>query len=61
MQATIREVTLDEFPERDRFREMKESGVLRDAAGVARDIISLLHTERLANGGNYDIRELLNA
>jgi len=61
MQATIRSVTLDEFPERERFREMKESGALRDAGAVARDIISLLHTERLANGGNYDIRELLNA
>ncbi len=61
MQATIRGVTVEEFPERERFRQMKESGALRDADAVARDIISLLHTERLANGGNYDIRELLNA
>jgi len=61
MQETIRSVTLDEFPDRERFRQMKESGDLRNADAVARDIISLLHTERLANGGNYDIRELLNA
>jgi len=61
MQATIRNVAVDEFPDRERFRQMKESGDLRDADAVARDIISLLHTERLANGGNYDIRELLNA
>jgi benzil reductase ((S)-benzoin forming) len=61
MQATIRDVTTEQFPERERFRQMKESGALRDAAAVARDIISLLNTGRLANGGNYDIRELLNA
>jgi benzil reductase ((S)-benzoin forming) len=60
MQATIRGVTEGQFPERERFRQMKESGALRDATAVARDIISLLNTERLANGGNYDIRELLN-
>lgn len=61
MQAVIREATLESFPERERFRQMKEIGVLRDALAVARDIISLCDTERLANGGNYDIRELLHA
>jgi hypothetical protein len=40
---------------------MKETGGLRDALAVARDIISLCNTERLANGGNYDIRELFHA
>ena len=61
MQAAIRGVTVEEFPERDRFRQMKESGALRDADAVAQDIISILHSGRLANGGNHDIRELLNA
>ena len=61
MQAVIREATLESFPERERFRQMKETGGLRDALAVARDIISLCNTERLANGGNYDIRELLHA
>jgi benzil reductase ((S)-benzoin forming) len=60
MQATIRGVAENLFPERARFRQLKESGALRDATAVAHDIISLLNTERLANGGNYDIRELLN-
>jgi hypothetical protein len=40
---------------------MKETGGLRAASTVARDIISICNTERLANGGNYDIRELLYA
>jgi benzil reductase ((S)-benzoin forming) len=61
MQAVIREATLESFPERGRFRQMKETGGLRDALAVARDIISLCNTERLANGGNYDIRELFHA
>ena len=61
MQAAIRNAALEAFPEREKFRQMKETGVLRDPLAVARDIISLCNTERLANGGNYDIRELLHA
>ncbi len=65
MQTTIRSISADAFPDVARFRDMKESGALRDATAVARDIISLLHPpsgqERLLNGGNYDIRELSHA
>jgi benzil reductase ((S)-benzoin forming) len=60
MQATVRSAALEHFPDRARFEQMKDSGALRHADDVARDIISLLHSDRLQNGGNYDIRELLN-
>lgn len=63
MQAHIRQTRADAFPEVQRFREMHETGVLRDRNAVARDIISLIHPTvgdcRLHNGGNYDIRELI--
>ncbi len=65
MQATIRDTTEEAFPEVARFRDLKESGALRDATAVARDIISLFHPpagqDQLLNGGNYDIRELNHA
>lgn len=61
MQATLRAVPAERFPDRARFENMKTSGALRDASSVAHDIIQLLQSNRLANGGNYDIRELLNA
>ncbi len=65
MQATIRNTSAIDFPDVARFRDMKESGALRDAAAVAHDIILLLHPpagqEQLLNGGNYDIRELNHA
>jgi benzil reductase ((S)-benzoin forming) len=58
MQAQIRAA---DFPDVERFRAMKADGVLRPAGDVARDMLKLIHDNRLANGGNYDIRELLNA
>ncbi len=65
MQSTIRDTTEDAFPDVARFRDLKESGALRDATSVARDIISLIHPPagqvQLLNGGNYDIRELKHA
>ncbi len=65
MQATIRNTSAEDFPDVARFRDMKESGALRDVADVARDIILLLNPpagqEKLLNGGNYDIRELNHA
>ena len=61
MQAALRSSPAERFPDRARFEGMKTSGALRDAPDVAHDIIQLLQSNRLANGGNYDIRELLNA
>lgn len=58
MQATIRGTTLEAFPDRARFEEMKNNGVLRDADAVARDIIQLIANGQLVSGGNHDIREL---
>jgi benzil reductase ((S)-benzoin forming) len=59
MQSVIRETTLEAFPDRERFRQMKEDGVLRDASAVARDMIKLLDSNKFTNGGNFDIREIL--
>jgi benzil reductase ((S)-benzoin forming) len=63
MQALIRGVSPQDFPDVARFRDMKETGVLRDANAVARDIISLIHPASgespLQNAGNYDIRNLI--
>lgn len=65
MQSAIRAIPEGAFPEVARFREMKESGALRDATAVARDIISVLQPTTgqaiLLNGGNHDIREINHA
>lgn len=61
MQGQIREKTDADFPDVERFRAMKRDGVLRAATDVARDMLNLIQHNRLQNGGNYDIRELLNA
>jgi benzil reductase ((S)-benzoin forming) len=58
MQALIRSASETEFPDVARFRAMKAEGALRDAHDVARDIVNLIETNRLTNGGNFDIREL---
>jgi benzil reductase ((S)-benzoin forming) len=58
MQAIIRDKTRDAFPDVERFLDMKRDGVLRGADAVARDIISLIQNNKLANGGNFDIREI---
>lgn len=58
MQTLIRSASETAFPDVARFRAMKADGVLRDAHDVARDIVNLIEANRLANGGNFDIREL---
>ncbi len=59
MQAQVRSVSESDFPDVERFRTMKADGTLRDANAVARDIIKLIEGNRLSNGGNFDIRELM--
>jgi benzil reductase ((S)-benzoin forming) len=59
MQAQVRGATEREFPDVARFRAMKAEGVLRQADDVARDLIKLIKEEKLTNGGNFDIRELM--
>lgn len=58
MQATVRSVGSDAFPDVARFQAMKADGTLRDAGDVARDIIALCKSGKLTNGGNFDIREI---
>ncbi|MBI3716844.1 MAG: SDR family NAD(P)-dependent oxidoreductase [Betaproteobacteria bacterium] len=61
MQGRVRATSADDFPDVERFRGMKADGALRPAADVAQDIIRLIHGNRLENGGNHDIREMLHA
>lgn len=58
MQAQIRTVSERDFPDVARFKMMKADGALRDAYAVATDIVRLIASGRLTNGGNFDIREL---
>jgi benzil reductase ((S)-benzoin forming) len=58
MQAVVRGVASEAFPDVARFQAMKADGVLRDADEVARDIIALCASGKLTNGGNFDIREM---
>jgi benzil reductase ((S)-benzoin forming) len=58
MQAQLRTHDEQSFPDIERFRSMKRDGALRDAHAVARDIISIIESNKLANGGNFDIREM---
>ncbi len=60
MQGRVRSASAEDFPDLPRFQAMKADGTLRPAADVARDIVSLLQSNRLENGGNHDIRELLH-
>lgn len=59
MQDQVRAVSADAFPDVARFRAMKADGVLRPAEDVARDIVRLIVTGGLSNGGNFDLRELI--
>lgn len=58
MQAEVRALNENEFPDVARFRAMKIDRVLRDAGDVARDIVKLIKENKLTHGGNFDIREL---
>lgn len=59
MQGQIRDKNAYDFPDVERFRAMKNDGTLRAAKEVARDIVSLIDSGRLTNGGIFDIREML--
>ncbi len=60
MQGEIREKSAHEFPDVERFRNMKKDGDLRSAHDVAHDIVKLIEQGRLTNGGNFDIREMIS-
>ncbi|MEQ1516991.1 MAG: SDR family NAD(P)-dependent oxidoreductase [Usitatibacteraceae bacterium] len=58
MQGLIRGTSEKDFPDVARFRAMKADGALRDAHDVAKEIAALIASNKLTNGGNFDIREL---
>ncbi|SFC79675.1 hypothetical protein/benzil reductase ((S)-benzoin forming) [Bacillus sp. OV322] len=59
MQADIREADEKDFAESSRFKDYKESGMLRTPALVAEKVMDLLQWTQLQNGKFYDIKEML--
>ncbi len=58
MQAVVRSASAEDFVDLERFRAMKEEGVLRPAEDVAADILRAEAEGRLAGGALQDLREL---
>jgi benzil reductase ((S)-benzoin forming) len=56
MQAEIRRLTPDRFPQVAQFKDLYEHGELRDPDTVAREIWALLD-RKLANGAVVDLRD----
>ena len=56
MQEQIREVAEKDFPDLPKFVELHETGALRDAGQVAREIWALLE-KGLENGSVLDLRD----
>ena len=57
MQAEIRRMTPDRFPQVAQFKDLYEHGELRDPDTVAREIWALLD-RKLANGAVVDLRDI---
>jgi benzil reductase ((S)-benzoin forming) len=57
MQAVLREGSVDDFPQRQKFLDLHHDGKLADPAAVARDIWRLLD-DGLESGSVVDLREL---
>jgi benzil reductase ((S)-benzoin forming) len=58
MQSQLRACRKEDFPQRDRFLELKQNGDLLQPAAVARILLDLDRSELLTQGGFHDIREL---
>lgn len=58
MQEQIRAKTEGEFPEVERFRQMKLQGALRPPDDVAAQILKLERSDAFQNGVIHDIREM---
>jgi len=60
MQEQIRETSEDDFPKRQKFVDLHQSGELEDPEQVAREMWALLDRD-LENGAVLDLRELAEA
>jgi benzil reductase ((S)-benzoin forming) len=61
MQSVVRNASAEDFADVERFRKMKEEGVLRPAADVAREILALEAAGRLDGlEAVADLRELVS-
>lgn len=59
MQGIVRSATAADFPDVERFRQMKADGTLRPAADVAADILRLEAAGKLKGDAVLDLRQLL--
>ena len=57
MQAEIRGMHESDFPNVQRFRDLKSEGILRSPGEVARDLWALVNREDLENGAVLDLRD----
>lgn len=58
MQAEIRELNATDFPELEKFQDLKADGALRAPLEVARDILAAIASAKCVNGGQLDLRTL---
>ena len=58
MQGIVRSAASTDFPDVERFREMKSGGQLRSASDVAADILRLEAAGKLKGDGLLDLRQL---
>jgi benzil reductase ((S)-benzoin forming) len=58
MQAQLRACHKEDFPQRDRFLELKQKGDLLQPAAVASILLDLDRNEQLTQGGFHDVRDL---
>ncbi|MEN3362734.1 MAG: hypothetical protein V7606_8 [Burkholderiales bacterium] len=58
MQAEIRATTLEQFPLREKFEALKQTGALSDAAECANRMVDYLLSEKFGEAPVADLREL---
>lgn len=58
MQHLIRDVDLQDFPQRERFRALKEQGQLLEPGVPARILLDILDQGAVENGAILDVRDL---
>lgn len=61
MQETIRATSVDQFPMRERFEQLKQNGLLSTPESAARQLIDYALSEAFGSAPVTDVRELGNA
>lgn len=61
MQKRIRQSSIEDFAQVERFRKFKEDGVLKEPSFVAQKVIEVIQNDTIKTGTVLDIKELINA